>query len=186
MLLFLASRASAAAAFLVGEVATYPPARRSARSSARADVRAACAIRADELERLRFRERVLAAGRGAARLDPAEAQPAHERRVGAAKLHRRRAVAAPHARSSSRSRAARIVGGLLLGLRRCRALRLGRGAIFLVPMFGARRVPRPGLVPDDAHRERAARRSAASCPTRSTCSPSASRPGSASTARSRS
>ena len=80
MLLLIAVLFLAGAAFAAAEVATYP-ARLKERSIRRAAEYGRLRVpdKADEL--LKFRERVLAAGRRQVGRDPAEAEPEAERRV---------------------------------------------------------------------------------------------------------
>ena len=102
----------AGAVFAAAEVATYP-ARLKERSIQRATEYGRVRIpdKADEL--LRFRERVLMPAACAARRDPAEAQPAHERRV-----DRQPACRRPGSRSGSRPRSFLAIKGAGLDRRR--------------------------------------------------------------------
>jgi tight adherence protein C len=135
MLLFLSLLCLAGSAFLVAEVATYPS-RLKERSVRRATDYGRTKIRATDLERLRFRERVLtpAASRLAAiplRLSPRTTLDSTQTKLVAAGLSQR---LTPQAFLAIKGAA--LVGGLILGFLMS-ALGSLVFAIVLVPMFGA-------------------------------------------------
>ena len=184
MLLVLAALLLAAAAFLVGEVATLPARERQRldppRRRLRPDPPRRHRARAPALPRARGRP-----GIGLAGPDRAPAEPARDARSRSRAAARRRH--GPHAdadrvpRRQGRRRARRR----LLRPRRSAAPLGGPTlGLLLALAFGGGRLHRSRLLRLDAGAPAPRGRSARSCPTRSTCSPSASRPASASTARS--
>jgi tight adherence protein C len=123
------------AAFLVGEVATYP-ARQKERSLKRAAEYGHAKIRATDLERLRFRERVLApaATRLAAiplKLSPRTSVESVQAKLMAAGLSQR---ISPQAFLAIKGGA--LVGGLVLGFLLPVLFGSVTGAIFMIPAFG--------------------------------------------------
>jgi tight adherence protein C len=134
MLLFLSLLCLGGAVFLIAEVATYP-ARLKERSIRRAAHYGRIKIRATDLERLRFRERVVApaASRLASiplRLSPHTTIESVQAKLLAAGLSQR---LTPHAFLAIKGAA--LVGGLLLGFL-LSALGSFVFAILLVPIFG--------------------------------------------------
>jgi len=134
MLLFIALLCLGGAAFVAGEVATYP-ARLKARSLRRATDYGRAKVRATDLERLRFRERVVAptASKLAAiplKLNPRTTVESVQARLLAAGLSQR---LTPQAFLAIKGGA--TVGGLLLGFF-LSALGSIVFAFMLVPMFG--------------------------------------------------
>jgi tight adherence protein C len=135
MLLFLSLLCLGGAAFLVAEVATYP-ARLKERSLKRAADYGRTKIRATDLERLRFHERVVApaASRLAAiplKLSPRTTLESVQAKLVAAGLSQR---LTPHAFLAIKGAA--LVGGAVLGFLMS-ALGSFFFAILLVPMLGA-------------------------------------------------
>ncbi|MFZ1881809.1 MAG: type II secretion system F family protein [Gaiellaceae bacterium] len=123
------------AAFLVGEVATYP-ARQKERSLKRAADYGHTKIRATDLERLRFRERVLApmAARFASiplKLSPRTSVESVQTKLMAAGLSQK---LTPQAFLAIKGGA--LVGGLTLGFLLPALFGTITGAIFMVPAFG--------------------------------------------------
>jgi tight adherence protein C len=135
LLLFFALVTFGGAAFVVGEIATYP-ARQKERSLKRAAEYGHAKIRATDLERLRFRERVLApaASRFASiplRLNPRTTVEAVQTRLIAAGLSQR---ITPQAFLAIKGGA--LVTGLALGFVLPAALGSVAGALVLVPTLG--------------------------------------------------
>ncbi len=135
MLLFFALVLFGGAAFLVGEIATYP-ARQKERSLKRAADYGQAKIRPSDLERLRFRERVLvpAASRFASiplRLSPRTTVESVQTRLIAAGLSQR---VTPQAFLAVKGGA--LVGGLAMGFMLPAVLGSVAGAIVLVPTLG--------------------------------------------------
>ncbi len=135
MLLFLALLLFGGAAFLVGEIATYP-ARQKERSLKRATEYGHTKIRPTDLERLRFRERVLAptASRLASiplKLNPRTTVESVQTRLIAAGLSQR---VTPQAFLALKGAA--LVAGLVLGFLLPAVLGSLAGAIVLVPTLG--------------------------------------------------
>jgi tight adherence protein C len=135
LLLLLALLMFGGAAFLVGEIATYP-ARQKERSLKRAADYGHVKIRATDLERLRFRERVLApaASRFASiplKLSPRTTVESVQTRLIAAGLSQR---ISPQAFLAVKGGA--LVGGVTLGFLLPAFLGSVAGAIFLIPALG--------------------------------------------------
>ena len=135
LLLLLALLMFGGAAFLVGEIATYP-ARQKERSLKRAADYGHMKIRTTELERLRFRERVLApaASRFASiplKLSPRTTVESVQSRLIAAGLSQR---ISPQAFLAIKGGA--LVGGATVGFLLPALLGSVAGAIFLIPALG--------------------------------------------------
>ncbi len=135
LLLFFAVVMFGGAAFLVGELATYP-ARQKERSIKRAADYGQTKIRPTDLERLRFRERVLvpAASRFASiplKLSPRTTVESVQTRLIAAGLSQR---ITPHAFLAVKGGA--LVGGVVLGFFLTAVMGSVAGAILLVPTLG--------------------------------------------------
>jgi tight adherence protein C len=136
LLLFFALVLLGGAAFLVGEVATYP-ARQKERSLKRAAEYGHVKIRATDLERLRFRERVLAPtatrlGSIPLKLSPRTTVESVQTKLMAAGLSQK---LSPQAFLAIKGGA--LVGGLALGFLLPALLGSIAGALFMVPAFGA-------------------------------------------------
>ena len=135
LLLLLALLMFGGAAFLVGEIATYP-ARQKERSLKRAADYGHMKIRTTDLERLRFRERVLApaASRFASiplKLSPRTTVESVQSRLIAAGLSQR---ISPQAFLAIKGGA--LVGGATVGFLLPALLGSVAGAIFLIPALG--------------------------------------------------
>jgi tight adherence protein C len=135
LLLFFALLTFGGAAFLVGEVATYP-ARQKERSLKRAAEYGHAKIRPTDLERLRFRERVLApaASRLASiplKLSPRTSVESVQTKLLAAGMSQR---ITPQAFLAIKGGA--LVGGLLLGFALPALFGSIASALFLIPAFG--------------------------------------------------
>ena len=135
MLLLFALLLFGGAAFLVGEIATYP-ARQKERSLKRASEYGRAKIRPTDLERLRFRERVLvpAASRFASiplKLSPRTTVESVQTKLIAAGLSQR---ITPQAFLAVKGGA--LVAGLVLGFLLPALLGSVAGAILLIPTFG--------------------------------------------------
>ena len=135
LLLFFAVLMFGGAAFLVGELATYP-ARQKERSLKRAADYGQTKVRPTDLERLRFRERVLvpAASRFASiplKLSPRTTVESVQTRLIAAGLSQR---ITPHAFLAVPG--CDLVGGVVLGFFLTAVMGSVAGAILLVPTLG--------------------------------------------------
>jgi tight adherence protein C len=135
LLLFFAVLMFGGAAFLVGELATYP-ARQKERSLKRAADYGQKKVRPTDLERLRFRERVLmpAASRFASiplKLSPRTTVESVQTRLIAAGLSQR---ITPHAFLAVKGGA--LVGGVVFGFFLTALMGSVAGAILLVPTLG--------------------------------------------------
>jgi hypothetical protein len=184
MLLALAVALLAAAVYLVGEVVTYP-ARERQQSLRRASNYGRLRFAGAGPERLRFRERVVGPmsdrlARLALRVDPRVSMESVGLRLLAAGMGR---TLTPTSFLAAKAVGAGVGGafGLLVGASSWGIL----GAFACCLLFALGGFTLPGVW-SPGRRGAAARRSGRSSRTRSTCSRSVSRPGSASTAPSRS
>jgi tight adherence protein C len=135
LLLFFSIVTFGGAAFLIGEVATHP-ARQKERSLKRAAEYGQTKIRSTDLERLRFRERVIApaASRFASiplRLSPRTTIESVQAKLQSAGLSQR---LTPQAFLAIKGGA--LIGGLVLGFVLPAAFGSVAAAFFLVPVFG--------------------------------------------------
>ena len=185
MLLFLALLCIGGAVYALSEAATYP-ARVKARSVKRAAEYGRIRIPRSEQELVQFRQRVLTPLAGKLAAIPLKLSPQDQRR-GDRGSPGRGGDDAPADRLGIPHDQGRRDGRRLCYSDCCspRSPQLA-SSILLVPVGAAIGLIGPEIFLDDRRPAAAATRSAASCRTRSICSPSASRRASASTARSRS